>query len=104
MFGRRPLALWLIDAGYHAASLVTIGAMLGGFAMIGHATSAGARTSSETLPSGERVLRHEVDVNAPPAAVWHAFTTSEGLRGFVAPVASIDVRRGRTVGTVALAW
>jgi uncharacterized protein YndB with AHSA1/START domain/predicted RNA-binding protein with TRAM domain len=45
-------------------------------------------------PSGDRVLRHEVEVNASSSAVWRAFTTSEGLRGFVAPVAAIDLRLG----------
>ena len=39
------------------------------------------RLTSYVSTSGDRVLRHEVDVNAPPSAVWQAFTTSEGLRG-----------------------
>lgn len=52
------------------------------------------RLTSYVSASGDRVLRHEVDVNAPASAVWRAFTTSEGLRGFVAPVAAIDLRIG----------
>lgn len=57
-------------------------------------TAAAVRTTSYVAADGERVLRHEVDVDATPAAVWRAFTTSEGLRGFVAPVAAIDFRIG----------
>lgn len=52
------------------------------------------RLTSYVSATGDRVLRHEVEVNAPPAAVWRAFTTSDGLRGFVAPVASIDLKLG----------
>src|SRR5207247_24193 len=40
------------------------------------------RNTSYVLGNGDRVLRHEVDVAASPSAVWRAFTTSEGLRGF----------------------
>ena len=57
-------------------------------------TPAPVRLTSYVSAAGDRVLRHEVDVNAPPSAVWQAFTTSEGLRGFVAPVAGIDLRLG----------
>jgi uncharacterized protein YndB with AHSA1/START domain len=46
------------------------------------------------LPSGERVLRHEVDLDAFPAAVWRAFNTSEGLQGFVAAIVSMELRPG----------
>lgn len=57
-------------------------------------TPAPVRLTSYISASGDRVLRHEVDVNAPPSAVWQAFTTTEGLRGFVSPVAAIDFRLG----------
>ena len=57
-------------------------------------TPAPVRLTSYVSASGDRVLRHEVDVNAPASAVWQAFTTSEGLRGFVAPIAAIDLRMG----------
>ena len=50
-------------------------------------------TSSE-LANGDRILRHEVEIDAPASAAWRAFTTSEGLRGFAAPVAAIDLRLG----------
>jgi hypothetical protein len=52
------------------------------------------RNTSFVTADGERVLQHQVDVDAAPAAVWRAFTTSEGLRGFAAPVAAIDFRIG----------
>jgi uncharacterized protein YndB with AHSA1/START domain len=52
------------------------------------------RLTSYVSASGDRVLRHEVDVDAPASAVWQAFTTSAGLRGFAAPVAAIDLRLG----------
>ena len=34
--------------------------------------------SSYVLPGGERVLRHEVLVAAPPEEAWKAWSTSEG--------------------------
>lgn len=45
-------------------------------------------------PSGERTLCHELVVSAPLGEVWALFTTSEGLRTWVAPVAAIDARVG----------
>ncbi|HKW01045.1 MAG TPA: SRPBCC domain-containing protein [Vicinamibacterales bacterium] len=58
------------------------------------AMPAPVRLTSYASASGDRVLRHEVEVNAPPSAVWKAFTTSEGLHGFVAPIAAIDFKLG----------
>jgi uncharacterized protein YndB with AHSA1/START domain len=95
LFERRPLALWGINAGYHAVALIAIGAVLAVVPRAARpAASSDVRLTSYTAPDGSRVLRHEVVVDAPPAAVYRAFTTSEGLRGFVAPVASIDARPG----------
>jgi len=67
LFERRPFKLWLINGGYHAVTLTAIGFVLGLFSMWGHAkttTSAEVRLTSYTTPSGERVLRHEVDLDA----------------------------------------
>jgi uncharacterized protein YndB with AHSA1/START domain len=50
--------------------------------------------SSFNLPDGGRVLRHEVVVGASQAEVWQAFTTSEGLHTFIAPVVALDFRIG----------
>jgi len=50
--------------------------------------------SSYVAPDGRRVLHQSAVVDAPIDSVWSAFTTSEGLRSFVAPVAAIDLRIG----------
>ncbi len=52
------------------------------------------RNTSFVLPSGERVLRQEAELSAPIDSVWHSLTTTEGLRSFLAPVASMDLRVG----------
>ena len=97
LFERRPLALWLINAGYHVVTLTGIGAVLGLFAALGPpkpTSVAEVRTTSYVMPAGDRVLSTEVEVDATPSTVWRALTTSEGLRGFAAPVAAIDLRPG----------
>jgi uncharacterized protein YndB with AHSA1/START domain len=50
--------------------------------------------TSYILPSGEQVLRHEGIVLAPIAEVWNMFTTTEGLRSFMASVVQVDFRVG----------
>ncbi|HEX7705236.1 MAG TPA: SRPBCC domain-containing protein [Thermoanaerobaculia bacterium] len=52
------------------------------------------RDTSYQLPSGEQVLRQEVTVRASSDEVFTAFTTDAGLRGFAAPVVSMDLRVG----------
>jgi uncharacterized protein YndB with AHSA1/START domain len=44
-------------------------------------------------------IAHEGVVEAPLAAVWAAFTTSEGLRSWMAPHAEIDLRVGGVMRT-----
>lgn len=56
-------------------------------------------TTSYTSPSGERVLRHELEVDAPLADVWRTFTTADGLRSFLAPVVGLDFRAGGKLET-----
>ncbi len=72
-----------------------------GISMVVMAFMAGPAAAAEVvantsfvLPSGERVLQHQAVVGASLAAVWKAYTTSEGLRSFVAPFARIDFRPG----------
>ena len=48
-------------------------------------------------PAIERVLHKEAIVAAPRAAVWQAWTTSEGLRSWFAPTSTIDLRIGGTI-------
>lgn len=44
-------------------------------------------------------LVHEGVVDAPPSQVWAAYTTSAGLRSWMAPVADIDLRIGGRMKT-----
>lgn len=48
--------------------------------------------ADETSP--ERVLRIEKVVNAPPAEVWKALSTDEGVRRWAAPLATVQLRAG----------
>jgi hypothetical protein len=50
---------------------------------------------------GETFMRHHYVVNAPLARVWHAFTTEEGLKAWVAPIVSADFRVG---GHIQYSW
>lgn len=47
--------------------------------------------SSWVEPDGDKVLQLSIVVKATPAQVWRAFTTGEGYREWVAPVANIDL-------------
>jgi uncharacterized protein YndB with AHSA1/START domain len=40
----------------------------------------------------ERAIEAEIQVPAPPAEVWQAWTTSEGIRTFFAPDARVELR------------
>lgn len=58
-----------------------------------HGTAAAQSTRVYAEPAG-RVLEVAHIIPAPRAEVWAAFSTSEGLRSFAAPVIEIDLRRG----------
>lgn len=47
--------------------------------------------SSYVEADGDKVLQLSIVVKATPAQVWRAFTTGEGYREWVAPVAQIDL-------------
>lgn len=47
--------------------------------------------SSYVEADGDRVLQLSIVVKATPAQVWRAFTTGEGYREWVAPVAQIEL-------------
>lgn len=42
----------------------------------------------------DRAVRVEKVIDAPPAQVWKAFSTAEGLRRWAAPVVAVDLRPG----------
>lgn len=50
--------------------------------------------TSYVTADGEKVLRHEIIVNAPLQEVWRAFTTTEGLKEWRTPTVRIDFQRG----------
>ncbi len=52
------------------------------------------KDTSFVTPWGERVLQQSVVVNASLEEVWKTFTTSEGLRTFVAPVITVELKTG----------
>ena len=55
-------------------------------------TASSAQTRGEEKEKG--LLRHEAIIDAPVAEVWKAFTTADGLKSWMAPEASIDLRVG----------
>ena len=70
----------------------------------------GARASQEAEPAaihsrvlktdaGELVLVQEALIEAPVAAVWKAYTTTEGWCAWASPVAEVNLRIGGTIRT-----
>jgi uncharacterized protein YndB with AHSA1/START domain len=55
--------------------------------------------TSHTAADGTRTLQQSIVVAAPAAQVWTALTTSEGWRGWAAPVAAVDFRLGGIIET-----
>ena len=53
-----------------------------------------ASASAEPTPNSKSPLRHEGLINAPVPEVWKAFTTTDGLKSWMAPLAEIDLRVG----------
>lgn len=53
----------------------------------------------EKTPAGERILIEEVELNAPLARVWRAYTTSEGWMGWAAPKAEVELKVGGSIAT-----
>lgn len=49
--------------------------------------------------SGAKVLRLSIDVPAPPAEVWKAWTTAEGWKSFAVRNAVVDFRIGGVIET-----
>lgn len=51
-----------------------------------------ALLASGLARAGEAAIELSVQVAAPPAAVWQAWTTSAGIESFFAPEAEVDAR------------
>lgn len=54
--------------------------------------AAQVKVVKQTTP--EKALLFEVEIPAPRAAVWKAFSTSEGLSTWLTPHAVVDLRKG----------
>jgi len=52
------------------------------------------KNTSFVSPTGERVLRHEIIINAGLQDVWNAMTTDDGLKSFMVPTAKIELKTG----------
>jgi len=68
-----------------------------GSAAISHSQE--ARNTSYRMPSGERVLRHEIEIPAPVDSIWASFTTVEGMKTWMVPVAEIELKTGGKLET-----
>ena len=55
-------------------------------------TSQNVINESYSAPDGSRVLRQSIEIPATVAAMWTAWTTTEGVRTWAAPVVSVDLR------------
>ena len=54
----------------------------------------GVRASAQHTSNPKSTLRHEGLIDAPIHEVWNAFTTTEGLKSWMAPLADIELRVG----------
>jgi uncharacterized protein YndB with AHSA1/START domain len=50
--------------------------------------------TSFVAPGGERVQRLEIVIPATRQQVWEAVSTSQGLRGWVAPITDVEMKTG----------
>jgi uncharacterized protein YndB with AHSA1/START domain len=53
-----------------------------------------AQTSPSTAPSDSPALKIELSIPAPVHEVWEAFTTAKGLKSWLAPDVSVDLKPG----------
>lgn len=58
------------------------------------AERAALKNESYRAADGSRVLQQSIELPAPLAEAWAAFTTTEGFRAWAAPVAQVDLRLG----------
>jgi len=52
------------------------------------------KNTSYVAARGERVLRHEALVPAPPSEVWSVFASAEGISTWSAPTIAFDLKTG----------
>ncbi|MFK7736784.1 MAG: SRPBCC domain-containing protein, partial [Pirellulaceae bacterium] len=63
------------------------------------AASKKVQTKIEKGDNGDIFLEHEMVLNAPVSKVWAAYTSTEGWRAWVAPVANVDLKIGGLIKT-----
>ena len=84
------MSTMLLRASFALATVLTATAAPAASAMV---------DASRAEPDGTRTMHLSIEVPAPAAEVWTALTTSEGWRGWAAPMAQVDFRLGGIIET-----
>ena len=84
------MSTMLLRASFALSTLLTATAALAASAVV---------DTSRAEPDGTRTMHLSIEVPAPAADVWTALTTSEGWRGWAAPVAQVEFRLGGIIET-----
>ena len=84
------MSTMLLRASFALSTLLTATAAPAASAMV---------DASRAEPDGTRTMHLSIEVPAPAAEVWTALTTSEGWRGWAAPMAQVDFRLGGIIET-----
>ena len=56
-----------------------------------------ATCQTDTLPSGELMLKQEIVINTSVEKVWNAYTTPEGWKSWVTPIVEMDFKINGTI-------
>ena len=56
-----------------------------------------AISQTDTLPSGELMLKQEIVINTSVEKVWDAYTTPEGWKSWVTPIVEMDFKINGTI-------
>jgi len=78
---------------YRLAVCVVLGVVLC-VSFAGRSAAQEIKNTSYVAPDKTRVLQHSIVVPATRQQLWEAFTTTEGVKTWAVPVASIDFRVG----------
>ncbi|MEQ8244073.1 SRPBCC domain-containing protein [Fulvivirga sp.] len=65
--------------------------------LLSNLTFGQATSETDTLPSGELMLKQEILINASIEKVWNAYTTTEGWKAWVTPIVEIDFKINGTI-------